>query len=518
MSSEGASADNSLARNMGPLGAVATVVAGTLGAGLFVTLGTASSTTGPSVILVVALSGLLAMAIATNYSWMATIFPGAAGSYTYISRTFDSRLPGFVVTWSKWLGYMAADAVLAIGFGSYLKVFYPNVVLPFGVDFTVGAGFALLTVLFLVNLVGTKGYSVSQNLIFGFLIVSILVLVVPGLFSIDTVNYQPFFTGGLDGFVAAAVPLFYAYIGIAVAAQMGAEVKNPGRNLPLAMVGGTAILIVLYMLTAAVIYGVVGDYTVLANSDRPLATAAEVFLGDIGTGIVAFGGLLATASSVHAVMAAGIKMPYSWSWDEVFPKQFSAVSERFRTPHWSLLTLYLVAAGLTFWSGGLDRALAIATFSYLIAYLTVSLTAGYVYVKRPDIGSRAAFQPGTWFYLSIGVATVGAAALLTQAANWLGVFAVDYGAVFDALSRGALLEAAGVVNETIPTLSIYVPWLLVGLGIFGVYWYLGNQRGTDVGAILDTLPGVPSDEWNPDIRENDPEASDDRTPSPGAGD
>ncbi|RLM52654.1 APC family permease, partial [Halorubrum sp. Atlit-26R] len=143
--------------------------------------------------------------------------------------------------------------------------------------------------------------------------------------------------------------LFYAYIGIAVAGQMGAEVKNPSPNLPLAMAGGTAILIFLYVLTAGVIYGVVGDYTVLANSARPLSTAAEVFLGDIGTAIVGIGGLLATASSVHAVMGAGIKMPYSWAWDEVFPKKFSAVSDRFGTPHWSLLTLYVVASGLTFW-------------------------------------------------------------------------------------------------------------------------------------------------------------------------
>ena len=490
MSSSTGAADNSLTRTMGPLGAVATVVAGTLGAGLFVTLGTASSTTGPSVILVVALSGLLAMAIATNYSWMATIFPGAAGSYTYISRTFRSRLPGFVVTWSKWLGYMAADAVLAIGFGSYLNVFYP------GVDPAL-AGFGLLTVLFLVNLVGTKGYSVSQNVIFGFLVVSILVLVIPGLFAIDTANYRPFFTGGFDGFVAAAVPLFYAYIGIAVAGQMGAEVRDPGRNLPLAMVGGTAILIALYMLTAAVIYGVVGDYTVLANSERPLATAAEAFLGEYAIAIVAIGGLLATASSVHAVMAAGIKMPYSWSWDEVFPKQFSAVNERFRTPHWSLLTLYVVASALTFWSGGLDRALAIATFSYLIAYLTVSLTAGYVYVRRPDIGRRAAFQPGAWFYLSVGVAVLGSAGLLTQAANWSALLSGEFGAL--------------------STLAVYFPWLAVGLVVFGSYWYVGTKRGTDVGAILDTLPGVPTDEWNPEIPKNR-EVADDPASNPGAGD
>lgn len=477
---------------MGPLGAVSTVVAGTLGAGLFVTLGTASSTTGPSVVLVVALSGLLAMTIAVNYSWMATIFPGAAGSYTYISRTFDSRLPGFVVTWSKWLGYMAADAVLAIGFGSYLNVFYP------GID-PAWAGFGLLTALFLVNLVGTKGYSVSQNAIFAFLIASILVLVLPGLFAVEPGNYRPFFTGGIDGALAAAVPLFYAYIGIAVAGQMGAEVRNPGRNLPLAMVGGTGILIVLYVLTAAVIYGVVGDYTTLAASERPLATAAEAFLGEYATAVVAFGGLLATASSVHAVMAAGIKMPYSWAWDEVFPAWFSAVSDRFRTPHWSLLTLYIVASALTFWTTGLNQGLAIATFSYLIAYLTVSLTAGYVYVRRADIARRAAFRPGAWFYLSVVVAALGSFALITQAANWGALVAGDFAAL--------------------STLAVYVPWLTIGLGIFGIYWYRGRRRGTDVRAILDTLPGVPTDEYDPEVLdEREPDVGEDRTPSAGADD
>ncbi len=462
MSSSHGKDSNSLSRDMGLFGAMSTVVAGTLGAGLFVTLGTASSTTGPSVILVVVLSGILAMAIAVNYSWMATIFPGAAGSYAYVSRTFGSRLPGFLVTWSKWLGYMAADAVLALGFGSYLQVFYPSVNPEI-------AGFVLLTVLFLVNLVGTKEYSVSQNVIFAVLMVAILVLVIPGSFSVDPANYQPFFTGGFDGFVGAAVPLFYAYIGIAVAGQMGAEVKNPSRNLPLAMVGGTLVLILLYIWTAAVIYGVVGDYTVLANSERPLATAAEAFLGDSGTAVVAFGGLLATASSVHAVMAAGIKMPYSWSWDEVFPSFFSSVSDRFGTPHFSLLTLYLVAAGLTFWSTGLDQVLAIATFSYLIAYASVSITLLYVRASRSDLAEQAGFDYG-WLTPVTGlIGTVGAVGLLTEA------------------YKGSL--------------GIYVPWLAVGIVVFGIYWYIGNRRGTDVSAILDTLPGVPSDEYDPEVRE-----------------
>ncbi|WP_047864464.1 APC family permease [Rubrobacter aplysinae] len=451
---------------MGPVGAIATVIAGTLGAGLFVTIGTASSTTGPSVILAVALLGVVALAVAINYGWMATIFPAAGGAYTFVSRSFNSRLLGFVVTWTKWLGYMAAAAVVALGFGSYLNVFFPGVP-------PVLSGFGLLTVLFVINLIGVKGYSVAQSLLFWLLIATLLLLVIPGMFSIDTASYQPFFTGGLGGFTTAIVPLFFAFLGIEIAAQFGAEVRNPGRNLPLAMLGGTGILIVLYMLTAFVIYGVVSDYTVLSDSTQPLATAASTFLGGYATAVVAVGGLLATSSTVHAVMAAAIKIPYSWSWDEVFPKQFSRVSERFRTPHWSLLTMYVAASALTFWSSGVNQIIAISTFSYLIAYLAVSLAAGYLYLKRREansLASQAAFQPGAWFYLTIPVAIIGSAGTITQAANWGALFTGNFG--------------------ELSTLAIYIPWLAVGLVIFGIYWYRGKQRDTDVDAILVTIPGV----------------------------
>ncbi len=473
MAPDATKSDRSLARDIGPLGAIATVVAGTLGAGLFVTLGTASSTTGPSVILVIALSGIIAMAIAINYSWLATIFPAAGSTYSYVTRVFRNRLAGFVATWSLWLGYMAAVSVLALGFGSYLQVFYP------GVD-PRWAGIALITVLFVVNMLGARRYSISQNIIFVLLVVSILVLVVPGTFTVEAGNYTPFFTGGFDGALAAAVPLFYAYIGIAVAGEIGAEVKNPSRNLPLAMAGGTLILIALYMWTAAVIYGVVGDYTVLAQSDRPLSTAAETFLPVNATAIVGIGGLLATASSVHAVMAAGIKLPYCWAWDEVFSTRFSEVNERWRTPHWSLFTLFAVSVGLTFWTGGLDQVIAIATFSYLIAYGATSFTAMYLYLKRPAMRDEAAFDPGRWIFVPGLLGLGGCVLLLSQA------------------YQGSM--------------TVYVPWLAIGLVVFGAYWYRGQQSETDVDAILDTLPGVPTDEYSPAIAD-EPTVADDGTPA-----
>lgn len=199
MSSETTQHENSLDRDIGLFGAISTVIAGVLGAGLFVTLGTASSTTGPSVILVVALSGIIALTIAINYSYLVTIYPAAGSAYTFLSRCYENRLVGFAVSWSKWLGFMAANATLAIGFGSYLQVFVP------GISPT-GSGLALLTVLFFVNLLGTRRYSISQSIIFTLLILSLFILVIPGSFSIHPEHYTPFFTGGVDGLIAATAP------------------------------------------------------------------------------------------------------------------------------------------------------------------------------------------------------------------------------------------------------------------------------------------------------------------------
>jgi amino acid transporter len=451
-----------LSRDVGLFGAFATVVAGTLGAGLFVTLGTASKTTGPSVIAMVVVTGIVAMAVAFNYAYISTIFPGAGSAYSFLSRAYENRYAGFVVTWAKWLGYMAAQAALAIGFGSYLAVFLP------GVDQAL-AGFGLLTLLFLINMVGIERYSLSQNIIFSLLVVSILVLVIPGSWNVEPANYTPFLTGGLDGALQSAVPLFYAYIGIAVAGMISAEVKNPDRNLPIALVGGTGFLIFIYVWTAIVIYGVVNDWTVLANSARPLATAGEAFLPFNATAIVAFGGLLATTSSVHAVMAAAIKMPYSWGWDQVFPQWFSEVNERWRTPHWSLLVTYIGAVVLTFWSGGLSQAIGIATFSYLIAYFTVSLTVGYIYLYRPHLHEQSAIDFGGWHLFSVAVAVVGSGALLTVGKAWDGA------------------------------LSIFVPWVVIGTAVFALFWYRGKDSDTTTSQIFDTLPGVATQDYDPDI-------------------
>jgi hypothetical protein len=80
------------------------------------------------------------------------------------------------------------------------------------------------------------------------------------------------------------------------------------------------------------------------------------------------------------------------------------------------------------------------------------------------------------------IAVLGSGLLLTQAANWSALVAGRLGAL--------------------STLAIYIPWMLVGGVIFGIYWYLGKQAGTDVSAILDTLPGVPSEEYDPNVRDS----------------
>jgi APA family basic amino acid/polyamine antiporter len=103
----------------------------------------------------------------------------------------------------------------------------------------------------------------------------------------------------------------------------------------------------------------------------------------------------------------------------------------------------------------------------------------YVLFTGSDLAEQAGFDLGIGLYLTGFVATLGAGALLTQAVNWGGLVAFDL--------------------ASLSTLKIYVPWMAVGLAIFGFYWYRGEQRDKDVEAILDTLPGVASTDRNRDV-------------------
>jgi len=112
------------------------------------------------------------------------------------------------------------------------------------------------------------------------------------------------------------------------------EVKNPGKTLPFALLLSTLFIAVIYMLIQIVS---IGTLPALATSDKPLAEAAGIFMGKTGATLIALGALFSVTGTLNAIMLVGSRLPFAFSEEKQFPKLFSFVHPRFKTPTWSLL-------------------------------------------------------------------------------------------------------------------------------------------------------------------------------------
>lgn len=235
-------------RVLGPATAFSVVVANMIGTGIFTTTGfLIEDLQNPLTVLIAWLvGGLVALCGALTYAELGIRMPRSGGEYHYLSRLFHPAV-GFLAGWiSLVVGFSAPVAAVAVAFSRYLgSVFEGLAVIPI----------ALLVVLAfsLLHLWNVKFGGRVQNIITWLKVVLILALITGGFiiapgdsssvaisnFSIDEV-ISPFFATGM-------IFVMYAYSGWNAAAYLGGEIKNPARNLPLALIGGTMLVTFLYL-------------------------------------------------------------------------------------------------------------------------------------------------------------------------------------------------------------------------------------------------------------------------------
>src|SRR5262249_13144628 len=228
-----------LRRDLGALESYAVLIGILIGAGIFKVTGQAWHLTGPSVILgyVVLAPAILATSIPYSIYLSTPLGRLPGGEYTHISRTFGGFGVAFVGAWLKIISYVGALAYLALAFAEYLGELLR---FPPSAATNTAVAVAALAFFYAVHAFGVRWFGRLQVAMCALLGLSILVLVLPGLFAIRPANYRPFFTHGLGGFAAALPPLFFAYAGFESLAQAAGEVKDSTRRLPGIFVRGIA--------------------------------------------------------------------------------------------------------------------------------------------------------------------------------------------------------------------------------------------------------------------------------------
>ena len=217
---------------------IAIGVGGMLGSGIFVLPGLAAAKTGPSIWLAYLLAGLCVLPAALSKSELATAMPTSGGTYVYIERAFGP-LVGTISGIGLWLSLLLKSSFALVGFGAYLAVLASVPLRPIALTF--------LVLILILNILGVKKVGKAQLIIVSISLIGLGILFVFGISSIDPMNLRPAFAHGTMGLGTATAFVFVSFAGVTKVAAIAEEIKNPDKNLPIAMLVALVLVTFVYV-------------------------------------------------------------------------------------------------------------------------------------------------------------------------------------------------------------------------------------------------------------------------------
>jgi APA family basic amino acid/polyamine antiporter len=390
----------SLERRLGPWDAAAIVVSNVIGGGiLFTPPAVAAAVPHPWMFLGVwALGGLLAFAGAMAYAELAALRPRAGGEYVYLRAAYG-RLAAFLTGWTSFVaGFAGAIAASAVFFVVYLDRFIPGVAdnTPFfsiPVPFvplvfsrqTIVASLAVWLFAF-IHIRGVGPGRIVVNILTVLKVTPLLIFIALG-FSIgagSAANLQEAAgTFAPTGWLLALIPVMFTYSGWNAAAYMAEEIRNPGRNVPLALGLGTIAVIAVYLLLNTLYLYVMPVGELAAVKGSVLDVIADRLLGVRAGDIMGAVSLVSLAAGINAWTFAGPRVYYAMAQDGVFFQAAARVHPRYKTPAASIVAQALWATVLIL-TGSRDTLANYVGFAITL-FAGIAVAAVFVLRRRePD--------------------------------------------------------------------------------------------------------------------------------------
>ncbi|WP_246084455.1 APC family permease [Salinadaptatus halalkaliphilus] len=316
-----------LSSSVGLFGVLALLVGNAIAVPIFVLPGPLAGEAGPALVLAILLAAIPASFVVLYNALLGSAMPVAGGLYVYISR-LTAPFWGFLVPFTIPLVAWASLLVTATGFAEYTRTFFD--VSPLALIYV------LLAFVLVVNVIGLRLVTqVQLGFVVG-LVAALLVFILPGLGAVDGSNYTPFFPDS-GAFALAVVALFYPFLGFGLLIELGEEIDDPGRTIPLVLGLGIGIVAVVYVALIAVLVGVV-PYTELGG-EADLALAAATFLPWWGPYVVAAGAMFAVVTTVNTTLLVFSRTLMRASRDGILPSALAEIHPRFQTPHYAVALL-----------------------------------------------------------------------------------------------------------------------------------------------------------------------------------
>ena len=398
--------------------ATSLVVGIIIGTGIFLKCATVAQAVGtpPLVLAAWAGAGLMAMLGALCFAELGALLPHAGGEYVYLSRAYG-EVPGFLFACTAFVlggaavaAYGAAAAIFVADIHPLGSDWLARSVRLFGADyhFTFGPrqllAVAVIAVFAAINCAGVMFGGRVQSVLTAAKVVAIAgvalgVFLFSGGSAANLATPVGSGSGGLAGFGAALFSALWAYSGWQFLPMAASEVHEAQRNLPRAIVGGTLLVLVLYLtINTAYLYALPFWQVTSANStaypDAPSVAARTVqtFLGRRAAAIAALIFLISTIGSMNGVILSAARVPYAAARDGLFFERFARLAPVSRVPVTSLVLLALWGALLAV-TGTFDQLTNMAVMSYALFWIPVALAVIVLRHKLPH-AARAYRVPG----------------------------------------------------------------------------------------------------------------------------
>lgn len=361
-------------------GAMAIGVGGMMGAGLYTLVGLAATTTGVWLPVAFLVGGAVSLFSAYSYVHLGVTFPSRGGAAQFLVECFGDSVVSGGLNIFQFLGWIIAMALYAHGFAGYALDLLPGD-LPVSAEKAVAVGLILVVVA--INLVGSRVVSRGETAIIVFELLVLAAFVVVGLSKAHTADFGVAGGDGILGIFFGAGLLYVTFEGFGVVTNAAGQMADPKRDLPRAMYGAVAIVIVVYVVVSTVIVATMSLGAIEAAQGHVLAEAGRAVLGRVGFVAIGVAALVATASAVNATLFGDANLAYKVARDGQLPAVFSR-------------RLWLGGSGSLFVAAGLTAVFVLffplaavgqmASLAFLVVYGTVSL--GHLRIRRKT-GAKA---------------------------------------------------------------------------------------------------------------------------------
>lgn len=387
MGATGSNAGNEvrLERPINLAGGVALVIGGVIGMGIYALIAAVGAYAGSTLWLAFILAITVSVVGVAPLIQLSSAMPRAGGGYLYVSRLINPAT-GTVTSYLAILGGSSSTAMVAYGLSSYIAPY-----LPWSVPVHVLA--VIVPLLFLVLLFfGLRLATWVQVIMTAQLIVALVWYGGAGAIS-TSIDFASNMPQGVGGLVMATILSYSVCMGFQVIAEMGEEMVNARRNIPLSLLIGGGIVLVIYLLVGMVfISSVPYDFEFIKAMKAPLMETGARFLSPFWVALLSLGALSAGLTSFNAGAIALPRELFSQARDGVAPELFGRIDRRTGTPFNAVVAYFVFTVVLILFRQSIDFYGVMTAVGILLMTAVVAVAAVRLPSRFPERHAGSYFK------------------------------------------------------------------------------------------------------------------------------